>query len=747
MRSRLPQVLLLVSVLLVPSTGASGEVPGFSEVLTLAGEVRQGEVAVSGSARFGGQNPVFVSEDDASDAPGMVRVGDFRGVDQTGLDLLAATLSVPDPDEPELLVEWRVSNLPPQGFPEATRASMAFKVGGAIYQVQAKRSNVTGTTVLDDPQGSATRTSGAFQLLGNCAEVAAGIPLCDHLAWLTGGFDERTGTISARVPLGSAIAPALTNGATLRPTGHASPELAGVFAGLHAGPSATGALNDEAPFGPPVPGYGFEVPDKRVSIGLAPKGTDPSAVVYTTEATVEGDAFAGAIATEGYDPATTDVFVRACFANDCGYRSLGGASKPGTDAVAVLRLGGPSDESFAFWRGGLIGNGLRHSVSQLSIGADCDDVPCFTYALRVDSPGAERLRIGIDVPARADGYTVSIDGPQGRRAALNNIGSYNDEAYITNPPVGDYVIVVRPTSAENNFFSMRAKLEATIPVAQPDANGLVLPDLRPSAPYEFGFAAPVNPLNGPFLAPDDANPPASAGGIGPVSCSPDDTAFEGVVRCLRFSFGLSNVGRGNFHLRFNTSLTNHADSPAFQCIDRPGGTPLARPAGSTSFHATHLHIHYNDVMELDLLRVTDPVNGTLEPAGGGRKIGYSPVDQALGDWYRFDQATRSSRVLAPNCTGQSSSMGLSAGWGDVYRYQRAGNFVNFGTNPDGRYVVRMRVDPKNNILESDETNNVSYAYIEVSLGQVKVLEWGRGLSPWDPDKELTPPRYREGVPW
>ena len=48
----------------------------------------------------------------------------------------------------------------------------------------------------------------------------------------------------------------------------------------------------------------------------------------------------------------------------------------------------------------------------------------------------------------------------------------------------------------------------------------MLPDLRTVPPFEFGFVAPANPLNGAY-PPDTANPPLDVAGVHPLSCAID----------------------------------------------------------------------------------------------------------------------------------------------------------------------------------------------------------------------------------
>jgi hypothetical protein len=79
-------------------------------------------------------------------------------------------------------------------------------------------------------------------------------------------------------------------------------------------------------------------------------------------------------------------------------------------------------------------------------------------------------------------------------------------------------------------------------------------------------------------------------------------------------------------------------------------------------------------------------------------------------------------------------MGFTAGWGDVYGWYRPGNYVEQGTNTDGYYLVRAVADQAGNVLEASEGNNVSYALIEIAGQEIRLLERGRGTSPWDANK-------------
>lgn len=391
----------------------------------------------------------------------------------------------------------------------------------------------------------------------------------------------------------------------------------------------------------------------------------------------------------------------------------------------------------AFWDGGNVGSSPTYSAPLVASvnGLDrCANVgPCSRFRLKVEKPGAI-LRVGLDTPARDDGFEMIITSPAGVTTRATNGNQYSIETFISNPAAGIWNITVAPYSADNATFRMRAKLEATPYKPKADSKRRLLPNLQVTRLWEFNFTAPANPGNGLF-PPDDVNPPLDVLGYHPLSCAADEIAEEGAVRCLRYSFGLANVGHGNFDVR---SISNQTDAYAMtQCIQRSSGAPIAHPAGKGAFHKTHGHAHYLDIIFHKLMKVKSLKSGSMTSAGKGKKLGYSPADQGIPHWNSFTNAASGTGGSAGSCVpGSTARLGMSRGWGDAYRYQRPGNYVEFGANGDGYYVVRTTADPLNHVIESDETDNTSYALVRVVGDEVDVIESGVGDSPWDPDKQV-----------
>ena len=397
-----------------------------------------------------------------------------------------------------------------------------------------------------------------------------------------------------------------------------------------------------------------------------------------------------------------------------------------------------------FWLGGQIDSG------DLPDSSLCDVVaPCPTFELRL-AGGGDRLRVAYDTPSRTNSFELELTGPNGETTKVDGSNVFDAEAFVAKPAAGTWRVRVIPQGVSYAFFRMRAKLEGPAP-AKPAQKVPLLPDLRADPPYELGFVAPANPLNAAY-PPDTVNPPLSAAGEAPASCTADemapaDVGGGGAHDCLRLTSGPMNVGDGPFLkvFHFATDAANgglSADGafirgPAYQDILWSDGSITQRRAGTYSFHTTHAHFHDDGILTYELFKV---VGDELIPAGKGTKSGFCPADQLMGQWRSFTQDPAgdygSGDAPTGSCYGAADNglLSLTRGWGDVYRWQRPGQYVEWTGNGDGYYVVRTTVDKSNTTLETNENDNASYAYIRVTGRSIDLLERGWGEGPFDPHK-------------
>jgi hypothetical protein len=397
-----------------------------------------------------------------------------------------------------------------------------------------------------------------------------------------------------------------------------------------------------------------------------------------------------------------------------------------------------------FWYGGQIANGDVPDPSMCDV-----DAPCPTFELKVPA-GGYRLRVAYDTPSREDSFDLQVIAPDGTVTTESGSNVFDAEAFVDKPAAGTWKVRVIPKGATDALVRLRAKVEST-PEPKPAGSTPMLPNLKAVPPFEFGFVAPANPANAAY-PPDTVNPPLSVAGQQPMECTVDEMApitlgGGGAYSCLRFTSGPINAGDGPFlkEFKFVSDLANqrmHTDGPYIrgdsrQIIVDADGKEWTRPAGTYSFHMTHAHFHDDGILTYELFKVD---GATLTPAGNGTKSGFCPADQLMGQWRQFRQDKSGDfgdgDTATGNCYGAADNglLSLTRGWGDVYRWQRPGQYVDWGNNTDGLYVVRATVDKSNTTLETNEDDNAAYAFIRVTGRRVDELERGQGMSPFDPNK-------------
>ncbi|HEX5265807.1 MAG TPA: PPC domain-containing protein [Acidimicrobiales bacterium] len=394
----------------------------------------------------------------------------------------------------------------------------------------------------------------------------------------------------------------------------------------------------------------------------------------------------------------------------------------------------------AFWNGAYVAS----AYTDLPGAAACQVEQCFDYPVKV-AAGGWRLRVAIDIPDRTNEFELDLLDPSGtQQASVSNPGEsqFDNELYVTHPVAGTWTVRVVPQMAQDSAFRLRAKLESG-PVTYKQKT-LLPPDLQVTPPYEFTFVAPANPAN--TAAPDSANPPLSVAGEAPLSCTPDETLNVGPTfvpgsyhpnRCLRFTTGPRDAGPGPFEIEYNPSAAGFGvttPGQAFQRVYYSDGTSFLRPAGQFQFHAVHGHYHYLGFLKFQLYHVG--ATHALTPAGSGTKIGLCPADELFADWHNFNQ--ENTTTFTANCGYQpgDATLGLNVGWGDVYRWQRPGQYVDFSRDGDGYYLLQVTVNASNLVLTVPHDQNVGYAYIHVVGNRVGIIERGQGNSPWDPARKV-----------
>jgi hypothetical protein len=343
--------------------------------------------------------------------------------------------------------------------------------------------------------------------------------------------------------------------------------------------------------------------------------------------------------------------------------------------------------------------------------ADCGS-SCWSYELHVAEP-AFRLRVGIDRPLLGDVWNARLFDPSGSEVGSISPGTdlYSAELVDGGPSVGTYEVRVTAQEVTDMRFRMRAALE-TDNGGLPSGHVLTPPDLQPLPPWDFSFKQPIT--NG-MMAGDSTGVLLPGG---KPSCHPEEIHQDETIRCLRMSYGVGNVGLGPLSLSYGPG-NQFADRPLTQYVHYADSGGVSRSAGNAYFHASHNHYHHDKAIGLQLLRVVDMASGIMQPAADPHLKGFAHRDELLRGWTDF----------APIRAKQG--FGLAPGWADYYEWDRPGNYIDFGDNPNGLYLVRIIADPEGFIEETDRTDNIAYSLIRVSGTEVTHLESGLGTDPWD----------------
>lgn len=232
-----------------------------------------------------------------------------------------------------------------------------------------------------------------------------------------------------------------------------------------------------------------------------------------------------------------------------------------------------------------------------------------------------------------------------------------------------------------------------------------------------------------LLQATPAAAPASAGSeaIPDLAVAPlTDFSIQSVggQRLLRFSAMMVNPGAGHFELRGSRASTSEPMSmtqviyhtTARDTISREIATPaVAQYSGDG-----HDHWHIQEMMLYDL----SGQSGAIRAA----KVGFcfldsDPYDLSLpgaspGPFYHASSCGHDPNAL-------SNLMGVSIGWGDLYGWNLAFQWVDITGLPAGTYTVRARVDPHGFFLESNEVDQCAFATLSISdSDDVSVIQTG-----------------------
>jgi lysyl oxidase len=191
-------------------------------------------------------------------------------------------------------------------------------------------------------------------------------------------------------------------------------------------------------------------------------------------------------------------------------------------------------------------------------------------------------------------------------------------------------------------------------------------------------------------------------------------------RLLRFSSIIVNVGSGAFEVHGERPDTDTTNMTVTQRIfdDTGGHRDVATDAVMYYSGDGHNHWHVKDLEDFVLTRLD---NGKL--VGTGAKRGFCFYDN-----YRYGSEEDAYYTRAGGACGVEEDlqvfMGLSVGWGDMYRYTLRDQYIDITGLVSGRYRLWGTADPDNWFLEEVDTNNFTWVNLKLTANGVRVLKYG-----------------------
>ena len=173
---------------------------------------------------------------------------------------------------------------------------------------------------------------------------------------------------------------------------------------------------------------------------------------------------------------------------------------------------------------------------------------------------------------------------------------------------------------------------------------------------------------------------------------------------LRFNTTSWNQGRGPLELVGGAVETGSGKRQVFQNLFLSDGTSILHYAGSFEYHPAHDHMHFNDYAIYSL----QPVNAP----GGSLRTGVKTTF-CIMDNTQVNTSLPGAPGLAYYTSCGRDLQGMSVGWGDTYGAHLAGQSVDFTGNPDGIYALRIEVDPKKLLIETNENDNISCVLLSI----------------------------------
>lgn len=187
---------------------------------------------------------------------------------------------------------------------------------------------------------------------------------------------------------------------------------------------------------------------------------------------------------------------------------------------------------------------------------------------------------------------------------------------------------------------------------------------------------------------------------------------NGKKKYLSFSTTSWNNGTGPLEIRGGETDRQTKRQKVYQRIYSDDGSYRDVLAGAFVWHRAHSHIHFDDYAVYTLEALDSP---------GASNRQSTKTTFCIIDTDHIDASLTNSPTTAQYTSCGVGVQGMSVGWGDSYRYYLAGQSIDITKLADGEYNLKIEIDPRGRIIESNETDNISNLHIRITGSAVTIL--------------------------
>jgi hypothetical protein len=177
---------------------------------------------------------------------------------------------------------------------------------------------------------------------------------------------------------------------------------------------------------------------------------------------------------------------------------------------------------------------------------------------------------------------------------------------------------------------------------------------------------------------------------------------------IRFDGFVHNRGPGALEIRASNRVGTVMTSVSQRIYDGAGGFVDSASAADVLYETddSHDHWHLKHIARYSLWNV----EGTAEVAPA-QKVGFCLLDSQRVEAPGSSPQTYTGSNLCEqrNPTASGLTMGVSAGWRDVYNRELAFQWVDVSDVAPGSYRLRAEIDPERTIVETVEANPPAFA--------------------------------------